>query len=258
VLRSVREVWQYRTLLAALVSRDLKVRYRRSVLGVLWTMLNPLLMMLVFSIVFSQVFRFTFEHFVIYFLSGYVLWNFVAQTTSWSTACLLGYAPLIRKVYVPKATFILATVLSGLVNLVISLVPLALIMLVIGHPFRASLAFLPVPILLATAFAFGISLLLAGICIEFNDVVQIYQAVLLAWMYLTPVVYPIDAIPERFRWLILANPMTSLVEVFRAPIYGGALPPVSQVGWATLAGSVALVVGWWVFERRSDRIAYLV
>jgi len=258
VLRSVREVWQYRTLLAALVSRDLKVRYKRSVLGVLWTMLNPLLMMIVFSIVFSNIFRFTLERFVIYFLSAYVLWNFVAQTTSWSTACLLGYAPLIRKVYVPKPTFILATVLSGLVNLVLSLVPLALIMLVVGHPFHLSLLFLPLPILLATAFAFGVSLLLAGVCIEFNDVVQIYQAALLAWMYLTPVIYPIDVVPERFRWLILANPMTYLVEVFREPIYNGVLPGGGVLLKAAVAGGLSLVVGWWVFERRSDRIAYLV
>src|SRR5262245_2475763 len=258
VRRSVREIWQYRTLLVALVSRDLKVRYKRSVLGVLWTMLNPLLMMLVFSMVFANVFRFTVERFTIYFLSAYVLWNFVAQTTSWSTACLLGYAPLIRKVYVPKTIFILATVLSGLVNLVISLVPLALIMQLVGHPFRWSLIFLPCPILIATTFAFGISLLLAGVCIEFNDVVQVYQAALLAWMYVTPVVYPIDVVPERFRWLILANPMTYLVETFRAPIYGGGLPDTGALVRAALAGGLALVLGWWVFERRSDRIAYLV
>jgi len=254
----MREVWQYRTLLAALVSRDLKVRYKRSVLGVLWTMLNPLLMMVVFSIVFANIFRFTVERFTIYFLSAYVLWNFVAQTTSWSTACLLGYAPLIRKIYVPKPIFILATVLSGLVNLLISLVPLALIMLVVGHPFRASLLFLPLPILIATTFAFGVSLLLAGICIEFNDVVQIYQAALLAWMYVTPVVYPIDVVPERFRWLILANPMTYLVEIFRTPIYGGVLPGGAAIARAAAASGLALVVGWWVFARRSDRIAYLV
>jgi len=254
----MREVWQYRTLLAALVSRDLKVRYKRSVLGVLWTMLNPLLMMVVFSIVFANIFRFTLERFTIYFLSAYVLWNFVAQTTSWSTACLLGYAPLIRKVYVPKPIFILATVLSGLVNLLISLVPLALIMLVVGHPFHASLLFLPLPILIATTFAFGVSLLLAGICIEFNDVVQIYQAALLAWMYVTPVVYPIDVVPERFRWLILANPMTYLVEIFRAPIYAGVLPDGAAVARAAAAGGLALALGWWVFARRSDRIAYLV
>src|SRR5207244_5431849 len=105
--------------------------------------LNPVLMMSVVRVVVASVFRFTFEHFTIYFLSAFLLWNFVSQTTSWSTACLLGYAPLIRKIYVPKAIFILATVLSGLVNLLISLIPLAMIMAVVRHPIHASVLFLP-------------------------------------------------------------------------------------------------------------------
>ena len=258
LLKSAREIVRHRTLLGVLVERDLKVRYKRSVLGLFWTMLNPLLMMIVFSVVFAEIFRFSFEHFTIYFLSAFVLWNFVAQTTSWSTACLLGYAPLIRKIYVPAAVFVLATVLSGLVNMLLSLVPLAAIMLVVGHPIRASVMFLPVAILLAVFFAFGLSLLLAGICIEFNDVVQIYQAVLLGWMYLTPIVYPLDIVPSRFRWVIAMNPMYYLVEIFRVPIYGGVLPDARLLWRAGLVAIVALGTGWWVFERRADRIAYLV
>ena len=258
LLKSAREIVRHRTLLGVLVERDLKVRYKRSVLGLFWTMLNPLLMMIVFSVVFAEIFRFSFEHFTIYFLSAFVLWNFVAQTTSWSTGCLLGYAPLIRKIYVPAAVFVLATVLSGLVNMLLSLVPLAAIMLVVGHPIRASVMFLPVAILLAVFFAFGLSLLLAGVCIEFNDVVQIYQAGLLAWMYLTPIVYPLDIVPARFRWLIAMNPMYYLVEIFRVPIYGGVLPDFRLFWRASVAAVLVLGVGWWVFERRADRIAYLV
>jgi ABC-type polysaccharide/polyol phosphate export permease len=258
MLRSIREIYDYRTLLLNLVVRDLKVRYRRSFLGVLWTMLNPLLMMIVFSIVFATVFRFTIEHFTIYFLSAFIVWNFVSQTTSWSTACLLGYAPLIRKIYVPKAIFVLATVLSGLVNLLISLIPLALIMVVVGHPIRPAVLALPLPIVLATMFALGLSFLLAAICIEFNDVVQIYQAALMAWLYLTPVIYPMDVVPAQFHWLIYANPMYYVVEAFRSPVYAGTLPS----GWVLLHAGVwgvaTLAFGWWAFERRADRIAYLV
>lgn len=258
MLGPIREIIGYRFLLATLVGRDLKVRYKRSVLGVLWTMVNPLLMMIVLTIVFSSIFRFSAEHFTIYFLSAFILWTFFAQTTTWATACLLGYAPLIRKIYVPKEVFILATVLSGLVNLLISLLPLAAIMLVVRHPFSASLAFLPVSIVLALCFALGVSMLLAGICIEFNDVVQIYQAALLAWMYMTPVVYPLEAVPEKYRWIMFANPMTYLVEVFRAPIYYGVLPGTRSLVYSALWAVGALVVGWTVFRQRSDRIAYLV
>jgi len=152
VFASLREVVAYRSLLRDLVARDLKVRYKRSALGILWTMLNPLLLMVIFTIVFAHVLRVSVEHFTVYFLSAFVLWNFFAQATSWSTGCLVGYGPLIKKIYVPKSIFVIATVLSGTVNLVISLVPLALIMLVVGHPFTLALGFLPVPILLATMF----------------------------------------------------------------------------------------------------------
>ena len=258
MLTSLRELLQYRSLLRDLVARDLKVRYKRSALGILWTMLNPLLLMIIFTIVFAHVLRVTVEHFAVYFLSAYLLWNFFAQATSWSTGCLVSQAALIRKIYVPKSVFVLATVLAGTVNLVISLVPLALIMLVLGHPFRPAIAFLPIPIVLTTFFSLGLSLALAPLCVMFADIVPIYQVVLTAWMYLTPIIYPLSALPERYRNLILLNPMTHLVEAFRAPIYQGAIPRAPVLLTATGCGVAALVIGWVVFEHYSDRIAYYV
>jgi ABC-2 type transport system permease protein len=258
VLASLREVVQYRSLLRDLVARDLKVRYKRSALGVLWTMLNPLLLMVIFTIVFGHVLRVQVEHFTVYFLSAFVIWNFFAQATSWSTGCLVGYGPLIRKIYVPKSIFVIATVLAGAVNLVISLVPLALIMVVVGHPFSGAMAFLPVPIVLTTMFSLGLSLALAPLCVMFADIVQIYAAVLTAWMYLTPIIYPLNALPSNYRLLILLNPMTHFVEAFRTPIYQGELPSSHVMITACVAAVVTLVAGWLVFERYSDRIAYLV
>jgi ABC-type polysaccharide/polyol phosphate export permease len=258
MLTTMREIVQYRSLLRDLVARDLKVRYKRSVLGVAWTMLNPLLMMIVFTIVFSHVLRVPVEHFTVYFLSGFLLWNFVAQTTSWSTGCLLGYASLIKKIYVPKTIFVLATVIAGLVNLALSLVPLALIMLVVGHPFRASLGFVPVPMLLGTLFALGLSLLLAPLSVMFADIVPIYQVVQTLWLYLTPVMYPVAMVPAEYRGIVDANPMTYLVEAFRAPIYDGTLPEAGVLLGATAFALGAVVLGWIVFEHYTDRIAYYV
>jgi ABC-type polysaccharide/polyol phosphate export permease len=258
VLGSVREIVQYRSLLRNLVARDLKVRYKRSALGVAWTMLNPLFTMIVFTIVFSQFLRMPVDHFPIYFLSGFLIWNFMAQTTSWSSACFLGYGPLIKKIYVPRAIFVVATVLSGLVNLLLSLLPLALIMAYLGHPFGMSLLFVPVPILLTSVFCLGLSLLLAPLCIMFADIVQIYSVVLSAWMYLTPIFYPLDLVPARWRVLVAANPMTYFVEIFRAPIYGGILPSPEIIVGACVAALVSLTVGWVVFQRYSDDVAYYV
>jgi ABC-2 type transport system permease protein len=258
MLETLREVVAYKDLLRDLVMRDLKVRYKRSALGVLWTMLNPLLMMIILAMVFSQILRVTTDNFPVFLLSALVLWNFFAQATSWSTACFLSYAPLIRKIYVPQAIFVLATVLSGVVNLLISLVPLAVIMVAFGHPLKPALFFLPVPILLTTLFALGISLALAPLSVIFADIVPIYQVVLSAWMYLTPVLYPLAALPPHFkRWLVL-NPMTHLVEAFRTPIYQGAIPSANVLITSTVAGIGSLVIGWFIFNRYRDRVAYYV
>jgi ABC-type polysaccharide/polyol phosphate export permease len=258
VINALREIARYRSLLRDLVARDLKVRYKRSALGVVWTMLNPLLLMAIISIVFSHVFRAGVEHFAVYFLSAFVLWNFFAQATSWSTSCLLSYAALIKKIYVPKSIFVLATVLAGTVNLLISLVPLALIMLVVGHPFHAAIAFLPIPIVLATLFSLGLSLALAPLCVMFADIVQIYQAVLTAWMYLTPIIYPLSAVPDEYRNIVLANPMTHMVEAFRTPIYQGTIPSLHVLVTATVSAFGSLLIGWLIFEHYSDRVAYYV
>jgi ABC-type polysaccharide/polyol phosphate export permease len=255
---SLRGVVRYRSLLRDLVARDLKVRYKRSALGILWTMLNPLLLMIIFTIVFAHIFRVTVDHFTIYFLSAFVLWNFFAQATSWSTGCLIGYAPLIKKIYVPKSIFVIATVLAGMVNLLISLVPLALIMVVVHHPFSQAMLFLPVPIVLVTLFSLGLSLALAPLSLMFADIVQIYQAVLTAWMYLTPIVYPLNALPDNYRRIILANPMTHLVEAFRTPIYQGTLPSAHVMIAASVAAVGTLLIGWTIFEHYSDRVAYYV
>ena len=256
MVSSALEIVRYRSLLRDLVARDLKVRYKRSLLGIAWTMLNPLLMMVVFTIVFSKILRLPVPNFTVYFLSAFVLWNFVAQTTSWSTGCLLGYAPLMKRIYVPKAVFVIATVLAGLVNLLISLIPLAGIMLVVRHPFHPALAFLPVPMVLAACFALGLSLLLAPLSVMFADIVPMYQVLLTIWLYLTPVMYPRDMVPQAYAGLVDANPMTYFVEAFRAPIYSGALPAAGVVGLAAAAALTCLLLGWIVFDRYGDRVVY--
>jgi ABC-2 type transport system permease protein len=258
VLSDLRELVGYRSLLRELVARDLKVRYKRSALGILWTMLNPLLLMGILAFVFSHILRVTIEHFTIYLLSALVLWNFFSQATSWSTACFLSYAPVIRKIYVPHSIFVLATVLAGTVNLIISLVPLALIMLVVGHRFSPALAFLPVPIALTTLFSLGISLALAPLSVMFADIVPIYQVVLTGWMYLTPILYPLTLLPDEYRRILVLNPMTHLVEAFRTPIYQGEIPSANVLITSTVAGFGTLLIGWLVFKRYRDRVAYYV
>jgi ABC-type polysaccharide/polyol phosphate export permease len=221
-------------------------------------MLNPLLMMIIFSVIFSTFFRFSMANFVIYFLSAYLPWNFFAQSTVASMTSVLRSASLIKKIYVPKAIFVLATVISGLVNLAFAIVPLLVILVVTRQRVELSLLFLPVSVILTTLFTLGLSLFLSAVAVFFYDVIEMYQVLLTAWMYLTPIFYPLEIVPSPYQALIQLNPMYNLTECFRTPIYAGILPSAAHLTYGGLAAMVAMIIGWWFFSKSADRFAYYV
>jgi ABC-2 type transport system permease protein len=254
------DVYRYRDLVRALVARELKVRYRRSAIGFLWTMLQPLLTMLVLQLVFSHIFaiRLTYGNYPIFALAGILFWNFFSQSIVASMNSLRGNAQLLQKLPVPKAVFPLATVISGVVNLVFALVPLVAILIITGHPIRPALLFLPVAIFLVALFTLGAGLLLSPMAVFFSDVVELIGVLLMLLMYLTPVIYPIEIIPEHIRWVVRYNPIRSILEVFRDPIYQGEIPPLSHLAVCVGIAVFAFVLGAWVFHKSSDRIPFYV
>lgn len=252
------DLYRYRDLVLALVARELKVRYRRSTIGFLWTMLQPLLMMLVFQVVFSHLFRFPIPDYPVYALAGILFWNFFSQSIVSSMNSLRGNAQLLQKLPVPKAVFPLATVISGVVNLLFALVPMAAILLATQHRLHPALLFLPVSILLATLFTLGAGLLLSPLAVFFSDTVELIGVLLTLLMYLTPLFYPMAALPERVRWVVRFNPVRSILEVFRDPIYYGKVPPLSHLSVCLAIALVALALGGWAFRKSSDRIPFYV
>jgi len=252
------ELIRYRDLLYQLIARNIKTRYKRSMLGILWTMLNPLLMMLVLTMVFSKLFRFSTHYYAVYALAGLILWNFFAQTTTAAMSELLWGGSLMTRIYVPRAIFAVSALGTGLVNLVLSLLPLLLIMIITGVPLTPSLVILPVPILLVAMFALGLGLFLSTLAVYFADVLDMFQLLLMVWMYLTPIIYPKDIISEQYRWLFNLNPMYHLLEIFRAPIYIGWLAGPKTVAAAGLVAILSLAFGWWFFARKADEFAYRV
>jgi ABC-2 type transport system permease protein len=259
------ELFRYRDLVRALVARDLKVRYRRSALGFLWTMLQPLLMMLVLRTVFSQLFQEkvgnTTEvllNYPVYALAGILFWNFFSQSIVASMNSLKGNAQLLQKLPVPKAVFPLSTVLSGVINLVFALVPLFLILLVTRHPLTPAIFFLPISIALAAIFTLGAGLLLSPLAVFFSDTIELVTVLLTLLLYLTPIFYPKGIVPERLRWIVRFNPIRSILEVFRDPIYYGKVPPLSHLAVSVTIATIALALGSWVFRRSSDRIPFYV
>ncbi len=257
-LEEFRELFRYQDLLRLLISNSLKTRYKRSTLGVLWTLLNPLLNTVVLTIAFSQLLRFELESYPIYILSGLVMWTFFTQTITQSMDTLVWGSQLLKRIYMPKTIFAVAVLGNGITNLLLSLIPLALIMLVMGHPISVSVLFLPVGIVILSLFTLGLSLLLSTIAVFFVDTVEIVRVLLQAWFFLTPLIYPIEVVPPQFLPLYRLNPMVYLLDIFRQPIYSGVVPGVPVVLAAALLGVVVFILGWWVFTNKSDELAYRI
>lgn len=248
---------QYRELVRQMVLRSIKTRYKRSVLGVGWTLLNPLLTTLVLTIVFSTLFRFQIEHYPVYILSGLLAWNFFASTTDLSMGEMLWSGQLMRRIYVPKTIFVVTTTGAGLVNLALSFIPLLLIMLVTGANLSPAMLFLPASVLLLTLFTMGIGFMLSSIVVFFQDIQPIYQVVLMIGMYATPIIYPVEIIPPQYHWLFVYNPMFYLLQCFRDPIFYGQLPSLDTIVISTLLAVIALLLGWYLFTKRAKSYAYL-
>lgn len=252
------QLFRYRDLVRALVVRDLKVRYRRSMIGFLWTMLQPLFTMLVLTMVFSAVFRFNAPNYPVYALAGIMFWNFFSQSVTTSMNSLKGNAQLLTKLPVPKAVFPVATVLAGVINLLFALVPLFAILLITGHPIRPAVLFMPVAILLMALFTLGAGLLLSPMAVFFYDTIEMVTVVLTLLMYMTPIFYPMDIVPEKYLWAVRFNPLRSVLEVFRDPIYFGKIPPLSHLTVAVGVTVLTLAIGIVAFRRSSDRIPFYV
>jgi ABC-2 type transport system permease protein len=248
----------YRELVLELASRNIKTRYKRSMLGVAWTMLNPLLIMLIMTMVFANVLRANVDNYAVFLLSALLLWNFFSQTaTSVATEIVWGGA-LLSRIYIPPSAFAVSALGAGLVNATLSLVPLLLVMAVTGVPITASVLFAPIGILAASMFALGVGLAIARLAMNFRDVIDMFQISTVAWMYVTPVIYPAQIIPEEFAWIIAYNPMTLIIEIFRTCFLAGTMPAAEQVVVSLAVGAVSLVLGWIYFCRGVHEFPYQV
>ena len=258
-LEELREIIRYRNLVNQLVRRDLLTRYKRSVLGVAWTMLNPLGTAIVLTVVFSSVFGGADKGYPVYILSGLIAWNFFSQTSNSTIVNLVWGGGLLNRIYIPRTVFGVSAVGTGLVNLLLSLVPLIIIMLVLSIPLAPSILILPISILFLAMFSLGVGLFISSLAIYYSDVAEMYQIVLMAWFYLSPVIFKDDFLPPRVLTVIkLVNPMYHLINLFRTPIYEGRIPDLSEFLVSGLWAITALTIGWVVFSRRADEFAYHV
>ncbi len=240
---------KYKPLINELIIRDLKVKYRRSILGYVWSLLNPLLMMAVMTIVFSYMFRFDIPNYPLYLICGQTLWGFFNESTNMAMYSVLQNGALIKKVYIPKYIFPISRVLSSFVTMSFSLVAIVIVMLVTKAPFHWTIVLFPIPLFFLLLFCTGVGTILSSLSVYFRDITHLYGVVTTAWMYLTPIFYPIESIPENIVPIIKANPMYYYISFFREIVLYGTVPEIST--WITCfaSGIVALIIGIIIFRK---------
>lgn len=264
ILRHLRELWQYRELIRNLVVRDLKVRYKNSFLGVAWSWLNPLLMMVVYTIFFTILLRNTnFPHYPVFLLSGLLPWNFFSESLTSATGSIVNNAHLIKKVYFPREVLPMSIVFAGLVNFIVALPVLFAMMLLFGVRPTPWVLLLPFTILIQVIFTVGLTLILSTLNVFYRDTQFILSVLMLAWFFLTPVFYPIETVPQRATllgvtfnarlWLYRLNPMASIIASYRDLLYWGAPTGLDFLLRTAVTSLIVLVVGYLVFLRYSPR-----
>lgn len=254
LVTEMRNLWRYRGLLRLLVVRDLTVRYKRSVLGVWWTLLNPLLTTAIMWVVFGGLFgaRFSTEvedPYVLYLLSGVLTFTFFAQAVIATGSAITGAAEVLTKVYVPSEVFAAAAALAGAVNFGISLLPLLVVQLATGAGIPWTFLLVPLPTLAMLALVTGLGMMVAAAAAFFYDVLDLTRVVVQLLNYLTPVFWPLGIVPERFLPFVYANPLYSYLDVFRAFLYRGTFPPAWELGVMAGTAVAVLALGVWVFSR---------
>ncbi len=243
---------KFRPLLNELVARDIKIKYRRSVLGVLWTLLNPLCMMIVLAVVYSNFFKFSVENFPLYLLSGQVIFNFFSESTTSSMSAVIGSASLIKKIYVPKYLFVLSRVMSSIINLCASFCALIFVMFVMRAELHWTVLLVWIPLVLNMGFSLGVGLLLSAITVKFRDIMHLYSVFITALMYLTPVIYPMYILPDWLSIVVRANPITNILQMFRDVMLYNRLPEVSSILIGIIEMFVMIAIGLYVFYRNQD------
>lgn len=244
---------KYIPLVQELVLRDLRLKYRRSVLGYLWSLLNPLMMMALMNIVFSYMFRFDIPNYPIYLICGQTLCNFFTESTTMAMHSVIQNASLLKKVYIPKYIFPIARVTSGFVTMAFSLLAVVIVMLATRTPFHLSILLFWGPLAMLFLFSCGVGMAISALAVQFRDITHLYSVLTMAWVYLTPIFYPISAVPESVAAIIRMNPLYIFITIFRELVLYGNIPAWDMWFSGSAVAVGAVVIGTLLFQKMQDR-----
>ena len=246
---SWRRFQKYRPLIHELVGRDLKVKYRLSFLGYIWSILNPLMMMALQTIIFSYMFRSDVPNFPLYLICGNTLFTFFSETTSMGMNSIVQNAALIKKVYIPKFIFPLSRAVSCFVTMTFSFAAVILVMIITRSPFYWTILLCWLPLLFLFIFSCGLALLLSALTVYFRDMQHLYGILVMGWMYATPLFYPVEALPEYLLPIMKLNPLYHYINLFRNLVMYGNIPGPNTWVANIASAIVSLALGLWAFRK---------
>ena len=255
-MNKLKEIYAYREMIYSLVRRELRGRYKGSVLGFLWTFVNPLLQLLVYTIVFSNIIRMGIDKYYLFLFVALIPWIFFSSCLTSSSSCVLNQKDMVKKIYFPREVLPISHVTTNFVNMLLCFVVIFVVLMISGVKINfEALLYLPVIMIVEYILSLGIALLTSAITVYFRDLEHILGIVGMAWMYLTPIMYSIDFVPENLMPLFMANPMTPIIIAYRDILYFSQVPKLETLIHAFILGLIMLCIGYLVFDKLQEHFA---
>ena len=254
----IKELYQNRYLIKELIVRDIKRKYRRSILGVLWSLLNPLLKMIVTAMIFSNLFRFDISNYALYLLCGQIIFTFYNESTGFAMSSIIENGILIKKIYIPKYLFPISRVASSCVNLLFTLPALFLILIITTAQLPPLTFTFVIPTFLLLLFCLGVGLILSTVAVYFRDIFHLYGVLLSFLSYATPIFYPESIVPDKYSFLLKLNPLYYYLKAFRQSIYDGQMPDCDLMLICLALSLVTFYFGLYLFKKfQNNFILYI-
>lgn len=257
MITRIKEIYAYRTMIVSLVKRDLKGRYKGSVLGFLWTFINPLFQLLIYTFVFSIVMRNGIKDYYMFLFVALIPWIFFATSLSGGTTCIIGQKNMVQKIFFPREVLPISFVVSQFINMLLSFIVIFAVMLIMRYTFNPLALLCLIPVMITEfILALGFTFILSAVTVYFQDMQFIMGILTMAWQFLSPVMYSADRVPERFQTLYMyVNPMAPIIIAYRDILYYGRVPELITLLTALVMGVVLFFIGWFVFDRMQRHFA---
>ena len=256
MFKRIKEIYEYRTMIASLVKRDLKGRYKGSVLGFLWTFINPLFQLLIYTFVFSIIMRSGIKDYYMFLFVALIPWIFFATSLSGGSTSITGQKNMVQKIYFPREVLPISFVISQFVNMLLSFIVIFAVMFIMRYTFNPLALLCLIPVMITEfILALGFTFILSAVTVYFQDMQFIMGIITMAWQFLSPVMYSADRVPEKFRTLYMLNPMAPIIVAYRDILYYAKVPELSTLLMALAMGIILFLIGWFSFDRMQRHFA---